>query len=166
MIFRQNPTHLANHFRYAQLRERLAISTGDVASMRDAILETARRNAETAPAVVAAGGLDGNAVEEEPQANVAEDEAQNQQQAEVAQPVIEQVAPVDNVDETAGNPDEGAVDSSDDTGDIGESGDDGEYGFIQYEPIPEPTPVVDPEPAPSPASTPEPSTNSETNVIS
>ena len=149
---------------YEQLDEWLATATDDVANMRDAILETARRNAEAAPAVVAAGGLEGNARETEPQSNANENQTQSQQQAPVTQQVVEQAAPADNGAETASNSDEGSGNNAGDVDSSGDTGDDGEYGFIQYEPIPEPTPAPTPEPTPAP--TPEPSTNSDTNATS
>ena len=149
---------------YEQFAEWLATATGDAANMRDAILETARRNAEAAPAVIAAGGLDGNARESEPQSNANENQTQNQQQAVVAQQIAEQAAPADNDAEAASTSDEGADNNAGGADNSGDTGDDGEYGFIQYEPIPEPTPAPTPEPAPAP--TPEPSTNSDTDTVS
>ena len=149
---------------YEQLDEWLATATGDAANMRDEILETARRNAEAAPAVVAAGGLEGNAHETEPQSNANENQTQSQQQAPVTQQVVEQAAPADNVAEAANTSDEGSGNNAGDADNSGDTGDDGEYGFIQYEPIPESTPAPTPEPTPTP--TPEPSTNSDTNATS
>ena len=130
---------------YEQLDEWLSGATRDVANRRDAILETARRNAETAPAVAAAGGLDGNARETEREANLEESQNQGQQQTTVAEQVVEQTADegaeADSEAEAAGDQDEAAG------GDAGDAGDDSggnSGGNTEPEPTPEPAPAVEP----------------------
>ena len=152
---------------YEQLVEWLSVATGDAANMRDAILETARRNAEAAPAVVAAGGLDGNTREEESETNAGESQQQDPEQVVVTERVAEQAAEqgteYDSGAETADNQNEAA---GDDSGNAGNDADDNPGGNAEPEPTPvptpEPTPAVEPEPAP----TSEPSTNTDTNATS
>ena len=146
---------------FEQLDEWLEAATGDVANMRDAILETARRNAEAAPAVVQAGGLDGSAREEESEVNLEESEEQAQDQVvgteQVADQAAEQDAGSEPEAEAADSQDEAAGDDSGNASD-NEGGNRG--GNAQPEPTPEPAPAVEPEPAS------EPSTNSGTNETS
>ena len=134
---------------YEQLDEWLSGATRDVANRRDAILETARRNAETAPAVAAAGGLDGNARETEREANSEESQNQGQQQTVAVEQVVEQAADqgaeADSEAEAAGDQDEAAGGDAGDAGD-GSGGSSG--GNVEPEPTPEPAPAVEPEPAP------------------
>ena len=152
---------------YEQLAEWLSTAKGDAANMRDAILETARRNAEAAPAVVAAGGLDGNARESESETNARENQQSVPEQVVVTEQVTEQATEQDE----GASPDAEAVDNQNEAagGDSGNAGDDagGNSGGDAEpepapEPTPEPTPAVEPEPAPAP----QPSTNTDTNATS
>lgn len=150
---------------YEQLAEWLATAKGDAANMRDAILETARRNAEAAPAVVAAGGLEGNAREEEPETNARESQQSVPEQVAMSEQVAEQAAEQDE----GASPDAEAADNQDEAagGDSGNADDDAggnsggnSGGNVEPEPAPAPEPTPTPEPAP------EPSTNSDTNATS
>ena len=137
---------------YKQLEEWLATATGDAANMRDVILETARRNAEAAPAIVAAGGLEGNAREEESNTNAGESQQRASDQAVVTEQVVEQAT---EQDEGAGTAAEDAdnqnAPAGDDSGNAGDNagGDSGgnPSGNAQPEPTPTPEPdtALDPE---------------------
>jgi len=137
---------------YEQLEEWLATATGDAANMRDAILETARRNAEAAPAIVAAGGLEGNAREEESNTNAGESQQRASDQAVVTEQVVEQATEQDEGTGTAAeDTDNQNAPAGDDSGNAGDNagGDSGgnPSGNAQPEPTPAPEPdsALDPE---------------------